>query len=1004
MKSVSRFFIFGIFLFSLLSAFIPFSAEAALVPCGRSTGTAAETAPCTACHIIVGGNGVIQYGLKIMTFVAIAVIVAMAILYIVSTGNEGMMQTAKSGIKAALIGFAVMLGAWLIVNTTLRILSVTVLGDLGITSSGFSFTCDTSSSAGTAMTTPASGFTPVVDTPPMTLSTSSPKSVDVKIPSGKTTAVPLISGDVVPTGANPVTVDITSAQSSIGPKEKILAFLGIEKALSAGADLNVTPGTITSTDQLNQGITIQANEGTPVDAKYVVVLKQAGSTVGTMNVTVTTPAVVAVVTTYTRTDYAAGASPTGITFDPSTNSIWVANGASNDVTKLSAATGAKLGTYPAGVGPYGIALDSTTNSIWVTNLGSSNVTKLNAATGATVGTYSVSALENPHFGIAFDSSTNSIWVPDRSSSAITKLNATTGATVGTYPVSAGTSPTGITFDPSTNSLWVTNVTSHKVTKLSAATGAVLGTYPVGTNPFGITFDPSTNSIWVVNSNSNNVTKLNAATAATLGTYAVGSFPQDAAFDPSTNSIWITNSISNNVTNLSAATGAVLGTYPVGTNPTGITFDSSTNSIWVANPNSDVTKLSPSSSVSPSDKPTASLTTNGHLSSVNVDPLVSHTWAWSSTNGSTARASAVFSLCDDPNRNGSVSDWTPWTDAGHSANATQSGGSNTSPLPGSALYGCKVAATYTVTNTAGQVAIATSTVQFKKTPSVIPVVNSFTVSPNPVTSGGTLTFNWSSNASFCSITANNGFSPPEPDVKVITNGPAVGSVTHNPDEARTYTLICKNSAGAQSVPSEIYVPIGASGATSFSMSPSAGTFDISQSNPATLVFTLSGATRGDLEACYEVMTHPNAPAQRGYCDDSAHFFPFDGNAEWKWNGSNLVGSFSYSAGMWGATGIQTKSVFRKKSAPTVQANSVITTVGTIAASNPNSNSCNPPATMTSSEKIDWFCSLPENKGPDCVGRATSLLPYISDYAKYPGLDVRGCAMDTSLPCGGFGPCY
>lgn len=89
-----------------------------------------------------------------MTFVAIAVIVAMGIFYIVSTGDEGMMQTAKGGIKAALIGFAVMLAAWLIVNTVLNILAVKDTDPkdplFGLRKSGaFTFSCDTTSSAGT---------------------------------------------------------------------------------------------------------------------------------------------------------------------------------------------------------------------------------------------------------------------------------------------------------------------------------------------------------------------------------------------------------------------------------------------------------------------------------------------------------------------------------------------------------------------------------------------------------------------------------------------------------------------------------------------------------------------------------------------------------------------------------------------------------------------------------------------------------------------------------------
>jgi len=55
----------------------------------------------------------------------------------------------------------------------------------------------------------------------------------------------------------------------------------------------------------------------------------------------------------------------------------------------------------------------------------------------------------------------------------------------------------------------------------------------------------------------------------------------------------------------------------------------------------------------------------------------------------------------------------------------------------------------------------------------------------------------------------------------------------------------------------------------------------------------------------------------------------------------------------------------------------------------SEKCLPPPAMTTGEKIDWLCSMAENQGPNCRTRATTLLPYISDYAKYPGLDTRGC---------------
>ena len=146
-QRLGHLFFLGFFVFSSTLAFLPLPVHAALVPCGRTPGpnvSAAETAPCTVCHLVLGGKGLIDWGLRVMTYIAIAVIVAMAILYIVSTGDEGLMGTAKGGIKAAFIGFIIMLGAWLIVNTILTLFGAKIVGS-GFTraANSFNFSCNT---------------------------------------------------------------------------------------------------------------------------------------------------------------------------------------------------------------------------------------------------------------------------------------------------------------------------------------------------------------------------------------------------------------------------------------------------------------------------------------------------------------------------------------------------------------------------------------------------------------------------------------------------------------------------------------------------------------------------------------------------------------------------------------------------------------------------------------------------------------------------------------------
>lgn len=96
-----------------------------LVKCGK-----AEQRMCTLCDLISGLNTIIVYLRNIVLVVALTSIVVAGIMYIVSFGEQKLIGNAKTIIKNALIGVIVMLAAWLIVNSTIRILGAKT--DLGI--------------------------------------------------------------------------------------------------------------------------------------------------------------------------------------------------------------------------------------------------------------------------------------------------------------------------------------------------------------------------------------------------------------------------------------------------------------------------------------------------------------------------------------------------------------------------------------------------------------------------------------------------------------------------------------------------------------------------------------------------------------------------------------------------------------------------------------------------------------------------------------------------------
>lgn len=142
-------------LFSSVLLLVPLApAEAGIIPCGLTSPDPAwpnnGQDKCTLCHLIIGINSIIVFLRNIMSAIAIAVIVAMAFVYITSAGDEGRMRFAKGGIAAALIGFAIILLAWLIVNfiLTIRDTSGTSIFNSSLIRTGWdSFQCNTTSRA-----------------------------------------------------------------------------------------------------------------------------------------------------------------------------------------------------------------------------------------------------------------------------------------------------------------------------------------------------------------------------------------------------------------------------------------------------------------------------------------------------------------------------------------------------------------------------------------------------------------------------------------------------------------------------------------------------------------------------------------------------------------------------------------------------------------------------------------------------------------------------------------
>ncbi|GEM_PF-2829942 len=90
-----------------------------LIPCGHGDNPADA---CTLCDFIIGFRKLIDLASELLITVAVTGIFISGVMYIVSAGSQ-LTEQAKKFLSASLIGFAIVLSAWLLVNVVMWALS-----------------------------------------------------------------------------------------------------------------------------------------------------------------------------------------------------------------------------------------------------------------------------------------------------------------------------------------------------------------------------------------------------------------------------------------------------------------------------------------------------------------------------------------------------------------------------------------------------------------------------------------------------------------------------------------------------------------------------------------------------------------------------------------------------------------------------------------------------------------------------------------------------------------
>jgi YVTN family beta-propeller protein len=325
--------------------------------------------------------------------------------------------------------------------------------------------------------------------------------------------------------------------------------------------------------------------------------------------------------TYSVRSVPVGSVPEAVAYDSSTDTLLVANGASNNVTVLQQPADTPIASLPIGHGVQGAALDSSNGYLYTANYGANNVSIVDATSDTVIGSVTTG---NFPMALAVDTASGNVFVANEGTSSsdanLTVISGSTSLSIasvrlvatptslvtapngdlyatdyggqGTFVISEATGlatgfaatppePSASAYDPVTGDLFIASEPSGAVTVVSGA-GTFVGTVGLGFGSYGVAYDAADAEVYVSNYYSGNVTIIDAATLAVTKVISVVPFDSVGAelYDPASDAVYVADYFDDNVTVMSAT--GTNGSIPVGTSPSSFAYDPQNNTIFVAN--------------------------------------------------------------------------------------------------------------------------------------------------------------------------------------------------------------------------------------------------------------------------------------------------------------------------------------------------------------------------------------------------------------------------------------
>jgi len=239
--------------------------------------------------------------------------------------------------------------------------------------------------------------------------------------------------------------------------------------------------------------------------------------------------------------YNTGSYPIGITINPFTNKIYVANQFSNTISVFDAKTDKLKQTIETGNFPYSIDTNLFNNRIYVTNRGSDNVSVIDGSTDTIIDKINVGKAP---VQVAVDPSNNWIYVANFDSNSISVIDGITNKVI--KSINGVNTPYGIGVNPVSKKVYVTSLLNSSVTVIDNTNKEIIKNIKVGTYPVGLDIDIGKNIIFVSNYKANSLSVINGTNDSMIKTIPVGKLPVGIKINPVSKKVYVSNIGSNTV--------------------------------------------------------------------------------------------------------------------------------------------------------------------------------------------------------------------------------------------------------------------------------------------------------------------------------------------------------------------------------------------------------------------------------------------------------------------------